>query len=249
MVMKTLGAVAAGLAVLVASATAAEISVISSVGMKAALDELGPQFEQSSHHKIKIAFGTAGPLKVQIEGGQTFDVAILTPALIEDLVKQGRVAPSPIDVARTGIGMAVKAGASKPDITTIDALKRTLLSAKSLVYSKEGQSGTAMVRVVERLGLIEDLKPKTVLETRSGASALAVVEGKAELGFSLISEILPVVGVDYAGPLPADMQTYVVFTAGLSPSLKEVAAAKSFVDFLKASGAVPVLKAKGMEPG
>jgi molybdate transport system substrate-binding protein len=230
------------------AADAAEIKLISSVGMRAVLNELKPQFERASEHTLAITFGTAVPLKRQIDAGESFDIVILTPAMVEDLVKQGKVATK-ADVAKSGIGVAIRAGAPKPDIGTPEAFKRTLLNAKSIAYSKEGQSGTAMARLIERLGIAEEMKPKTVLETRSGQTAANVVEGKAELAFTLISEILPIAGAELAGPLPAELQNYVVFTAGIAPAAKDATAAKAFIDFLKAPAALPVLKAKGMEPG
>lgn len=242
-----------GLAIMLApsvAADAAEIKVVSSVGVKTALEALAPQFEKATENKLKMTYGTAVPLKRQIDGGETFDVVILTPPLVEDLVKGGKVtAASQVNVAKVGIGVAIRAGAPKPDISTVDAFKRALVNAKSIAYSKEGQSGKAMASLIERLGLADQLKGKTVLETRSGMSAANVVEGKAELAFVLISEILPIAGAELLGPLPAEIQNYVVFTAGISPATKDAQAAKKYIDFIKAPAAVPVLKAKGMEPG
>jgi len=129
------------------------------------------------------------------------------------------------------------------------ALKRTLLNAKSIVYSKEGASGAHMARLIERLGLTEEMRPRTVLETRSGQTAVAVVEGKAELGFTLVSEILPIAEAEFAGPLPPEPQAYVVFTVGIARNAKEAEAAKTFVNFFRTPAVLPVLKAKGMEPG
>ena len=245
-------AAAIGLAVMLApvAAGAAEIKVISSVGVKAALEEIKPQFERATGHKLNITYGTAVPLKRQIDGGETFDVVLLTPALVGDLAKSGKVAAgTSADVAKAGIGVAIKQGAPKPDIGTPEAFKKTVLAAKSIAYSKEGQSGTAMARLMERLGIAEQMKSKTVLETRSGMTAANVVEGKAELAFVLISEILPIAGAENAGPLPAELQTYVVFTAGISPGTRNAAAARSLIDFLKTPAAAAVYKAKGLEPG
>lgn len=239
----------AGLLALATLAQAAEIKVVSSVGVKTALEVLAPQFERAGEHKVKLVFGTAVPLKRQIDGGESFDVVILTPAMLEDLAKQGKVSGTATSVAKVGIGVAVKPGAPKPDISSADALKRTLLGAKAIAYSKEGQSGTMMAQIIERLGIAEQMTPKTVLETRSGLSAAPVAEGKADLAFTLISEILPVPGVELAGPLPAEVQRYVVFDAGIGASSKQAQAARAFIDFLKAPAAAPVLKSKGMEPG
>ncbi len=136
----------------------------------------------------------------------------------------------------------------KPDISSADAFQTTLLAARSIAYVKEGQSGAAMARIVERLGIAAQMAPKTILETRAESVVLDVVEGKADLAFNLISEILPVAGAELAGPLPAELQSYVVFTCGIGMTSKDQVAGKAFVDFLKAPTAVPVLKAKGMEP-
>jgi molybdate transport system substrate-binding protein len=250
--MKRVDIVAIAFASLFACGTsnAEDIKVLSSVGVKLALDKLAPEFEKASEHKLKITYGTAVPLKRQIDAGESFDVVILTPAMIDELSKAGKVAPgTSANVAKIGIGVAIKAGAPKPDIGSVDALKRTLLNAKSISYSKEGQSGTAMASIIERLGLTDQLKDRTVLETRSGQTAATTVEGKAELAFTLISEILPIAGAELAGPLPPDIQTYVVFTAGISSGLKDSAAAKNFIGFFKSPAAIPVLKNSGMEPG
>jgi molybdate transport system substrate-binding protein len=250
--MKALKVAAIGLALMFAPtvANAAEIKVVSSVGVKLALDKLAPQFEGANEHKLKLNYGTAVPLKRQIDAGDSFDVLILTPPMIEELAKNGKIAAgTATNITKIGIGVAVRAGTPKPDIGTVDAFKRTLINAKSIAYSKEGQSGTAMAAVIERLGLTAQLKDKTVLETRSGMAAATVVEGKAELAFTLISEILPIAGAEFAGPLPAEIQTYVVFTAGVASSIKDAAAAQSFINFLKSPAAIPVLKASGMEPG
>lgn len=232
------------------AASAAEIKVITSVGVKAILEELAPAFERTSGHKLKITYGTAVPLKRQIDSGETFDVVILVPGMIDDLTKQGKIAAGTnANVAKSGIGVAIKQGAPKPDVSSTDAFKKTLLATKSIAYSKEGQSGAAMARIMERIGIAAEMAPKTILETRPGGVALNVVEGKADLAFNLISEILPVAGAELVGPLPAELQSYVIFTSGIGSTSKEAAATKAFVDFLKAPAAVPVLKAKGMEPG
>ena len=154
---KPMTTAAIGLAMILAAGTAAdaaEIKVITSVGVKAILEELAPQFERASEHKLNITFGTAVPLKRQIDAGEAFDVVILVPSMVEDLVKQGKVAAgTSTNVAKSGIGVGILKGAPKPDIGTADAFKKTLLAAKSIAYSKEGQSGTAMARLIERLGI------------------------------------------------------------------------------------------------
>ena len=241
-------AAAAFVAVTGFAAAAAEIRVVSSVGMKAVIEEAKPLFERVSGHKLIVVFGTAVPLKRQLEEGEAFDLAILTPPLIADLAEHGRVVPlSVIDVAMAGLGLAIRKGAAKPDISTPDALKRALLDAKSIAHSKEGQSGAAAVRVMEKLGVAEEMKPRVLLETRPGGSVMAVNEGKAELGFALVSEIVPIPEVDYLGPVPESLQTYTIFTAGISVGSRVPDAAKTFVRFLLSEDVAPIRRAKGME--
>jgi molybdate transport system substrate-binding protein len=232
------------------AAQAAEIKVIASVGVRAVLTNLAPAFERSSGHKLSIVYGTAVPLKRQIDGGETFDVVVLVPAMLDDLVRQNKVtAGTSTDVARVGLGVAVRKGGPKPDIGSADTFKKTMLAAKSIVYTKESQTSAVLIPVMDRLGIAAEMAPKTILETGSSATAQDIASGKAELGFILISEILPVTGIELAGPLPAELQKYVVFTAGIGATSKDSAAAKAFLDFLKAPAAAPVLKANGMEPG
>ena len=231
------------------AAHAAEIKVIASVGVRAVLTDLAPAFERTSGHKLSIIYGTAVPLKRQIDGGETFDVVVLVPTMLDDLVRQTRVvAGTSTDVARVGVGVAVRKGEPKPDISSADTLKKTLLAAKSIVYTKESQTSAVLIPVMDRLGIVAEMTPKTILETSSSATAQNVANGKAELGFILISEILPVTDIELAGPLPAELQRYVVFTAGVGATSKDTAAARAFIDFLKTPAAAPVLKANGMEP-
>lgn len=233
-----------------ATAHAAEIRVISSVGVKAALEQLKPEFERITSHKLTLLLGSAVPLKRQIDAGETFDVAILTPSMIDELVKVGKVAAgSKTDVAKVGMGVTGRVGAAQPDISTTEAFKSALLDARLITHSKEGLSGTYTASMIERLGIAAQMKPKTVLETRSGHTPVAVVEGKADLGLCLISEILPVAGATFIGPFPPELQTYVMFTAGISATASDAQAAKAFVQFFSVPLALPILKSTGMEPG
>jgi molybdate transport system substrate-binding protein len=232
------------------SGNAAEIKVISAVGLRAVLEELKPRFERETQHKLAFTFSTSISQKRQIDAGESFDVVVLSPSLIEELIRQNKVAPgTKADVAKSGIGVVVRAGAPKPDIGTTEAFKRALLNAKSIVHTQEGQSGIYIASLIERLGLAAETKPKTVVETRAGHIAAAVVEGKAELGLTVMSGIVPVPGAELVGPLPAELQNYIVFTAGVSPDAADPEAAKAFIRFLKAPAALPVLKTMGMEPG
>jgi len=232
-----------------AGAQAAEIKVLSTNGVKAVLEELAPQFEKATQHKLVFRFAPAAELKAQIEKGESFDLTVLTAAAIDDLIKQGKLAaPTRADIARSGAGVAIRKGAPKPDIATADAFKRTLLAAKSIAYVGQGATGANMRRIFERLGIAEEMKAKTRL--LSGISAAdAVAKGEAELGFTQISEILPVEGAELAGPLPPEVQVYTVFPAAVGASAREPAAAQAFIRFLSTPAAAMVIKAKGMEPG
>ncbi len=228
----------------------AEIKVFSSVGIKAVTDEVLPQFEKTTGHKVAFTFDTAANLKKKIEAGDAFDVAILTAPMVDELVKSGKLtAASRKDIARSGVGIAVKKGAPKPDISTPEALKRTLLNAKSVAYSETGASGVYFASLLQKLGIADEMKAKGQL-IMNPSPIEVTARGEAELGVRLISEILAVPGADFVGPLPGDLQNYTVLTAGTNAAAKEPAAAKAFVDFLTGPTAAPVMKAKGMEaPG
>ena len=229
-------------------AGAAEVKVFSSVGVKVVTDELEPQFEKSTCHKAVVVFDGAGALKKKIEAGEAFDLAILTGPLIDDLIKTNKIAAdSRKDIARAGVGIAVRKGAPKPDISTPEALKRTLLNAKSVVYAEGGASGTHFLSVLQKLGIAEEMKAKKQLVANPSPIEV-VAKGEAEIGVRLTSEILAVSGADLVGPLPGDLQNYTVLTAGTNVAAKEPAAAKALVDFLTGATAAPVIKAKGMEP-
>jgi len=236
------------LALLPLATLAAEVKVVSTVAAKSTLEALKPMFERASPHTINLVFGTSVPLKRQLEAGESFDVTILTPALVEELARNGKVQPeSTTNVARSGLGLAARKDTPRQDIGDRAALRGTLASAKAVSYTKEGQSGIAAARLIDQLGLTEEIKPRVVLETRTGGSLMAVEEGKSDIGFALVSEILASPGVAYLGPVPADLQSYMVLTAGTSSAANDRAAAKAFVDFLRTDEARAVMKQKGME--
>ncbi len=240
-----------GLAVFTAgAANAAELRVLSSNALKTVVEELGPQFEKATENKLNVTFGAAANLKTSIEKGEAFDLAILTSSALDDLVKQGKlVAATRADIARSSVGLAVKKGAAKPDISTTEAFKRALLDAKSIAYVEQGASGIYLKSLFERLGIAEQLKPKIKLLPASNPAANAVANGEAEIGMTQISEILPYAGAELVGPLPADIQLYTVFPAAVGAGAKEPDAAKALIKFLTAPAAFPVLKAKGLSPG
>ena len=226
-------------------AEAAEIKVLSTVGMQPATAELIAQFERESGHKIVVAYGLAAVLKNQFLEGAPADVLILTSPIVEDLAGQGKVVPgSKVDVARSGVGIGVKAGAPRPDIGTPDALKRAVLAAKSVGFSKEGASGVAFAKVLERLGIAEQVRAK-YKDTGTKAGEM-LVSGDIELGAAQVPELMAVPGVDVVGPLPAELQTVTVFSVGLATEAKEAHAAKALIQFLSGPAAAPVYKAKGL---
>jgi molybdate transport system substrate-binding protein len=231
-------------------ARAAEIKVLCSTGIKAVMEELVPQFEQATKHKVVIRYGLAAVLKRQIEAGEAFDIAVLTPPLIDDLISQGKIAgDTRVMLARSGMALAIRTGSAKPDIRTTDALKRTLLASTSIAYAKEGASGVFFADLLQKLNLVDALKSKTKLTTTGEEVGAAVARGEAEIGVLPVSEILPVRGVEVLGTFPADMQGYVVMVAGVGPSAAQRAAAKELITFLTAPAALPIIKKKGMERG
>ncbi len=232
-------------------AAAAEIKVLSAGAFKQVLLALLPDFEKQTGHRVQIANDTVGGLTRRIEGGENFDLAVLTPAAIEALVGKGRlVAGSRKDLARVGIGVVVKEGAAKPDISTDEAFKKALLAAQSIAYidpAAGGSSGIYVARMLEKLGIAAELKGRSRL-IQGGAVAEHIANDEAELGIHQISEILPVKGVTLVGPLPANLQNYTTYAAALSATAKEPAAAKALIETLTGPAAGAVLKAKGMDP-
>lgn len=232
------------------SASAAELKVLTTGAMKAVVVALAPAFERAGH-TLQIDNDTAGALVKRIEGGEPFDVAVITPRAIDDLVAKGRILPGTrTDLARVGVGVVVKDGRPKPDISSVDAFKRALLAAGSIAYidpASGGSSGIYLVGLFERLGIADAIGPKAKLK-RGGYVADLVASGEAELGLHQISEILPVKGVTLVGPLPADIQNFTVYAAGIGAAARDRTAATAFVGLLSGPEAAAVLREKGMEP-
>ncbi len=228
-------------------ASAEEIRVLSSVGIKTVVEDLAPQFEKATKHKITAVFDLASTLKGKIEGGEAFDVAILTPPLLDDLIAKGRVSPaSKSNVARVGLGLMIKAGARKPDVSSTDAFKRTLLDAKSITYASAGASGVAFLAIVEKLGIAAQVKAKAKPAASGEEVNANITSGASDLGVLPVSEILPVRGAELGGLFPAEVQTYVIMAAGISAKVQGNAA-KEFVAFLMSPANNAVVKTKGME--
>jgi molybdate transport system substrate-binding protein len=232
-------------------AAAAEIKVLTAGAFKQVLLMLVPDFEKQTGHKVVVQNDTVGALAKRIEGGEVFDLAVLTPAAVNDLSSKGKfVAGSRTNLGRVGVGVVVKEGAPKPDISSVEAFKKALLAAKSVAYidpAAGGSSGIYVAGLLDRLGVAAEVKPKAKL-IPGGAVAEHIARGEAELGIHQISEILPVKGVTLVGPLPADIQNYTVYAAGLGAHGKESEAAKALLKALSGPAAADVLKSKGMEP-
>jgi molybdate transport system substrate-binding protein len=233
-------------------AQSAELKVVSGGAFKQVLDALATEYEQETGNKLALTYLTVGQhLNLIKDGKEDFDVAILTPEAIAGLVKDGKiVAGSSADLARTGIGVVVKQGTPLPDISTVDAFKKTLLAAKSVAYidpKAGGSSGIYVGQLLERLGIADAVNAKAVL-VHGGAVATHVADGEAEIGVHQISEILPVKGAVLVGPLPAEIQNFTTYSAGVSASANDGATAKDFVKFLTGPHALPIIKAKGMDP-
>ena len=226
-------------------AQAAELKVVSTTAFKGVLEELGPQFEKTTENKVSFAFAPTVVIKTQIEQGAAFDVAVLTSAVNDGLAAAGKIVPdSGKTVARAGMGVAVANGAAKPYLSTV---KQALLNAKSIGFNGQGASRAGFEALFAKLGMTDVLAPKIKL-LQTGAPE-GVARGEVELGLGPVSEIIPTPGVQVAGFLPAEIQSYLVLTAAISASSKEAAAAQNFIKFLTAPSALPVLKAKGMDPG
>ena len=213
------------------------------------MDELLPQFERANGRKLSTEFGTTASLKQRIEKGEAFDVVLVTSEAIDDLIKAGKVAPATrTELARSGIGVGIRRGAPKPDIRTPEALKRALLNAKSVTYAQDGASRVFIEKTFERLGIAENMKPRIALTQGSALGLANVAAGQGDLAMTLISEILPVDGVELLGPLPADLQNYLTMAGGVSVNAKNADAGSALIKFLTGPSVAPTYKAKGMEP-
>jgi molybdate transport system substrate-binding protein len=243
-------AAAVFLAASASAGAAAEVKILTAGAMKAVVLELVPAFEKETGHKAVVDNDTAGGLSKRILGGEAFDLVVVTPGVIDDLTGKGKVAAGTrAIVARVGVGVAVKDGAPLPDISSVDALKRTLLAAKSVAYidpASGGSSGPFVVGLFEKLGIAAEMKPKAKLKN-GGYVADLVASGEAEIGLHQISEIAPVKGARLVGPLPAEIQNYTTYAVGIAADAKQPDAAKAMIKLLSGSEAADVLKRRGME--
>jgi molybdate transport system substrate-binding protein len=230
------------------AAQGAPLRVLSSNGVRAALEQLAPQCERMVGRKLAIEFGTSTSIKQRLEGGEAVDVAFVTSEVVAELGKSGYLAASSITpLGRAGIGIGIRIGARTYDVDTAEAVKRALLAARSITYAQDGASRPHIERMFERLGITEQMRAKTILEQGSVRAAARVVDGEAELLLTLISEILPVADMDLLGPLPNEFQSYISFDAAVGTRPSDLAAARAFVTCVASPQAAQVFAEKGIE--
>src|SRR5712671_3523638 len=233
-----------GLPLMLAQAQAAEIKLLGSNALRSALQEIAPQFETTTGHRIIITFGSTGNLTASIDKGTPFDLAVVGADALDNLITRGLVVGPRRDFARSGIGISYREGAPKPEVGTTAALKATLLAAKSISFNPQGLSGNYMVSVIDRMGIAAQIMPAV-------SASEDVAKGVAELGITQVGEIVSHAGkgAELAGPLPPDVQLDTVFAVAIAAKAREPGAASALMEFLRAPAALPVLKAKGLEPG
>ena len=225
------------------------VHLLASNGVKALVEEIQPRAEQTIGHRLTIEFNSTAALKQKIGSGEPLDAAILTTEAIEELSHGGKIdAATRADLARCGIGVGIRAGAPKPDISTKASFKNTLLQAKSITYARDGASSPYLVKMFDGLGISSQIQPKIILAQGSIAATGSVRDGKAELVLTLISEIVPVRGIELVGALPAELQSYVRFSAGVGSRAKERDTARALIEFLAQPGMAQEYRRKGLEP-
>jgi molybdate transport system substrate-binding protein len=246
----TLAALIFGLTLLpVAAARAAELRVIAGGSITNLLNDLGPQFEQASGHTLSIHFDSTPNIITRVNSGTPFDLAIVPVDVFKDAAAKAHFAPGPtIDIARVGYGVAVRADTAKPDVSTPDALKKTLLDASSIAFVPSSAAGSYVIMVFERLGVADEMKAKTKPQAGPPQIAPAIAKGEAELGVFL-TNVLIAPGVQLAGSFPAELQQELVFTAAVAADTADADAAKTLIDYLRTPEARTAIKAAGMNPG
>jgi molybdate transport system substrate-binding protein len=247
--MKGWLAVATAAWVVGSMAEAAELKVIAGGSMTAPLNQLSPEFEKATGHKLSIHFDSTPNIIARVNSGTPFDVVVVPVDVFKDAAARARVAPEPtIDIARVGYGVIVRAGAPKPDISTSDAFKKTMLAASSVAFLPASAAGAHITKVFERLGIAEEMKAKTKVQGAPAQIPQAVAKGEAEIGVFL-SNVLIAPGVEPVGPFPGDLQQELVFTSAVAADTGEADAAKALIDYLRTPAATAVIKATGMTPG
>jgi molybdate transport system substrate-binding protein len=228
-------------------AGAAEIKVAASTAMTEVLQAVLPSFERDTGHKVSVTLLSTADLPVRIKEGLPVDLIVTSPATLDDLVTAGKVVRGTrVDFMRSSVGVAVHAGAPKPDIGTVDGFKKALLAAKSVGISR-GPSGAYLMGLVERLGIADEIKAKAVFTQPGQRVGLLVASGQAEIGVQQITELLAMPGIDFVGPLPSAIQTTIVYALARSTSSTEVAAVSALMKFLTSPAVAPVAKRMGLE--
>jgi molybdate transport system substrate-binding protein len=233
----------------VSRSEAAEIRLGTTRAVATILSEIGAEFEKSTAHTLKVSSDLGPNIVKRIDAGEKFDLIIVGPTQIDQLIKADQlVATTRTGIVRSGIGVEVRAGAPKPDISSVDAFKKALLNAKSIAYLKEGASGVYIAGMLERLGIADAIKAKVTRPETDIVSEL-VAKGEIELGMVVSTQILTTRGVELVGPLPPEVQSYITFVGAISSDAAAPEAARSLIEFLKGPTALPVIKEQGMEPG
>jgi molybdate transport system substrate-binding protein len=239
-------------ALLIATCTgshAAEIRVLGTQSMVLVWNEIAASFESQTGHKVVMTPHIAAAAKKMIDAGERFDVAILSPGVIDQLIKENKVAAETrVDIMRVGIAVAVRAGQPKPDITSVEAFKAALLKAGSIAYLKTGVSGVYLSKLMQRLDIADQLKSKTKTPEEDIVGPM-VARGEAELGITAMSTLLATPGLEVVGPIPAEIQNYVIFTGAISSASPAPEAGRALLNFLTSPAAVPAMRAKGLQPG
>jgi molybdate transport system substrate-binding protein len=244
-------AAAAALIVSTGSAHAAEIDAMITTAMKAAVDQLAPAFERTSGHVLRITYGPSGGLARRLNAGEAADLVVVDSKALDELIKQGKVVAGRTDVARTGIGIAVRKGAPKPDVSSPEALKRALLAAKSIAHTAPAGGGVTAAHVMgvfETLGIAAEVTPKVKLAAGgpNGRVSVLVSSGEAEIGLQQVSELMSNPQVEVIGMLPAQLQQMTTYSAGTTTSARQVEAAQAFIRHLAAPVAMTIYKTKGL---
>jgi len=237
-----------GMLLISGATAAAEIKVLSTQATEQSYRELAPQFEEMTGHKVTTIFTGTLDADKRLAAGESYDLLIMSAPSIDQHIKDGKlVTGSRVDVAKSGVGLAVKKGAAKPDISTTEALKRTLIAAESIGYST-GPSGEIVLALLRRLGVLNQVRSK-MKQTPTGVFVGSIIaSGEVQIGFQQVSELSQFAGVDYVGPLPADIQQYTTFSSGIVKNAKEPEAARALVAFITAPEAATAFRKRGMEP-
>jgi molybdate transport system substrate-binding protein len=225
-----------------------DIQVLSSIATREAYLELVPQFERATGHRVTTTWAGTVDIMKRMAAGETYDLVMISSESLDELTRLGNIVPgSRMDMARSGIGIAVRAGAPRPDVSSAEALKRALMAAKTVGYST-GPSGVYLAGLFERMGIADAVNAKIRRGPSGTMIGTLVASGEAEIGFQQVSELVHIKGIDYIGPLPAEVQNVTVFSIGLDARAKEPAAAKALAQFLTAPAALPVIRKHGLEP-